>query len=281
MSAGNRPHYLNSTHPNYKRWKKSREIAFERGKFVRKILEQYKNLSNLKILDIGSGFGGTIENFLNDNNEIYSVEIDQYKLTNQINHPSIKKFLSDANHLSFNEKFDIIILQDFIEHIENPANYIEYIRQYLKDDGIIYLSTPNKFSLINFISDPHWGFPFVSILSRKIIRKVFIPLFRKNEKHRKDIAELKSLKNLIKIFNQKGLDFQLHSRFAVKTLFENPEQVIWSELHLFILKFIKLLRLKNILISLANDKVGFVNKFLTPNFYFVLKQSPKEKEAEE
>lgn len=280
LVAGNNPHYLDVNHPNYKRWKRSREISFERGKFVKKALSRYKELSNLKILDIGSGFGGTIENFIGDGNEIFSVEIDEYKLQSQPENASIKKFLVDAFNLPFNQKFDIIILQDFIEHIENPQSYLEYILQFLKEDGLIYLSTPNKYSIINFISDPHWGFPLISILSRKMIRKIFIPIFRKKEKHRRDIAELKSLNYLIKIFKNCQIDFHLQTRLAVKTLFENPEQIIWADLHIKLLKILKLPGLKKIIYKLANDEIGFVNMFLTPSFYFVLGRNINRKVAE-
>ncbi|MCX8056524.1 MAG: class I SAM-dependent methyltransferase [Ignavibacteria bacterium] len=270
MSVGNKPHYLNSSHPNFKRWKRSAEISFERGKFVKEILSQYKELSNLKILDIGSGFGGTIKNLIGNGNEIFSVEIDEFKLAQQINHPSVKKFCVDAFALPFKEKFDLIILQDFFEHIDRQTDFLKYISNYLNKDGLIYLSTPNRNSLINIISDPHWGFPIVSLLSRHTIKKFFIPIFRKIEKGRKDIAELKSLDTLIKIFQENDFKFILHTKFAVKVLLKNPEQIIWSDLHLSFLKIIKHLKLQNILLKIANDKVGFVNKYLTPTFYFVL-----------
>lgn len=280
MSAGNSPHYLDVNHPNYHRWKRSRDISFERGKFVKAILSHYKELSNLIILDVGSGFGGTVENFIGNGNIIYSVEMDEFKLNNQPEHPAVKKFLSDAFNLPFAEQFDIIILQDFIEHIEQPKNFFEYILNFLKEDGVIFLSTPNKFSILNFISDPHWGFPFVSLMSRKTIQKFFIPIFRKTEKHRKDIAELKSLKDLIKIFNEFELNFHLHTKFAVKTLFENPERIIWAELHLTLLKILRQLKLEKFLLNLANDRIGFVNKLLTPSFYFVLRRNLNRRDTE-
>ncbi|MFN4112230.1 MAG: class I SAM-dependent methyltransferase [Ignavibacteria bacterium] len=275
MLNGNNPHYLDKNHPNYERWKRSREISYERGKFVRKILSNYKNLNKVKILDIGSGFGGTIENFIGDDNIIYSVEIDEYKLQNQVEDYSVKKFLCDAYQLPCKEKFDLIILQDFIEHIENPEAYLKYIIQFLKDDGLIYLSTPNRLSLINLFSDPHWGFPVVSVLPRRMIKKIFIPIFRRTEIHRKDIAQLLSLKELSNIFVQLRLKYYLNTTLAVQTLFENPEQIIWSNLHLALLKIIKKLNLQRFFIRIANNENGFVNKFFTPTFYFVLRKLNK------
>lgn len=273
MSTGNKPHYLDHDHPNYLRWQRSREISFERGKFVKSIISKYKQTSNIKVLDIGSGFGGTIQNFLDEKNEIFSVEIDEFKLSNQVEHKSIKKFNCNAFELPFDDKFDVIILQDFIEHIENPEQFLRYIKNYFKDDGIIYLSTPNKLSILNILSDPHWGFPFVSVLPRKLIKKIFIPIFRKNEKYRKDIAELLSLRRLEKIFFKTGFVYQIHTKEAVQTLLNNPGQIIWSDFHLSLLKILKMLKLDKILLRIANNQSGFVNKFLTPTFYFTLKKA--------
>jgi len=270
LSTGNKPHYLDPNHPNYLRWKRSREISIERGKFVKNIIDKYKSTTNIKVLDIGSGFGGTIQNFLNDTNQVYSVEIDEFKLLNQPDHPSLKKFNCDAFNLPFNEQFDVIILQDFIEHINNPEKYLINIKKFLKEDGIIYLSTPNRLSIFNLIAYPHWGFPFVSILTREQIKKFFIPIFRRNEKNRSDIAELLSLKKLIKIFNQAGFYFHLHTTDATKTLFENPQQIIWSDFHLFLLRSLQKLKLGKMLNKISNNRTGFVNKYFTPTFYFVL-----------
>ncbi len=275
MSNGNKPHYLNPKHPNYDRWKRSREIAIERGKFVKTVVEKYKTIKNLKILDIGSGYGGTIFNFIGNGNEIYSVEIDEFKLKHQPEDISIKKFLTDAYNLPFDEKFDLIILQDFIEHIENPHHFLSYIKTYLKEDGIIYLSTPNRLSIINILSDPHWGFPFISLCSRKIIKKIFLPFFRRSEMTRKDIAQLLSLKDLIRIFNDLNFEYTLNTKFATNTLFKNPQQIIWSNLHTSLFYFLKKLGLNNILIKLSNDKTGLINKYITPTFYITIKSNSR------
>ena len=275
MSTGNNQHYLDPTHPNYLRWKRSRDISIERGKFVKSIIAKYKAITNVKILDIGSGFGGTIQNFLDSSNIVYSVEIDNFKLSTQPQHPSLKKFNCDAFNLPFEEQFDVIILQDFIEHIENPEKYLLYIKKFLKSDGIIYLSTPNKLSIFNLLADPHWGFPFVSIFSRKQLRKFFIPVFRRLEKNRVDIAELLSLNSLIKIFNQNGFSYKLHTIEAIKALFESPQQIIWSDFHLFLLKILKKLKLEKFLIKLSNNRTGILNKYFTPTFYFVLSKKIK------
>ncbi|MGB9665026.1 MAG: class I SAM-dependent methyltransferase [Ignavibacteria bacterium] len=272
MPAGNKPHYLDPEHPNYIRWKRSRDISFERGRFVKTIVSKYKSIRSIKVLDIGSGFGGTVQNFLDDTNQIYSIEIDEFKLSNQPEHKALKKFNCDAFKLPFEEKFDVIILQDFIEHIERPKQFFFYIKNFLKDDGIIYISTPNRLSIINLIADPHWGFPVISMLSRKVIKKFFIPIFRRKERNRNDIAELLSLKKLKELFSETGFKFNLHTVEAVQTLFENPHQIIWSDFHLFLLKLIKPTKVDQLIKRIANNKTGFLNKYITPTFFMILKK---------
>ena len=71
---------------------------------------------------------------------------------------------------------------------------IDDLTSLLKNNGIIYLSTPNKYSLINIISDPHWGMPLISLFNRNQIKKYFLRNFRKSDYQREDVAELLSLK---------------------------------------------------------------------------------------
>lgn len=273
MSTGNNPYYLNPQHPNFERWQRSFKRVFERGKFVKSLIEKYKSSNGLCILDVGSGFGGTIQNFLDETNYIYSVEIDENKLKFQPEHQNLFKQKIDAFQLNFDEgKFDLIILQDFIEHLEKPDEFIKFITKFLKEDGIIYLSTPNKLSIINLIADPHWGFPLVSLFSRKLIKKIFIPLFRPLEKDRIGIAELISLKTLIKIFIDAKLDYHLQTKFATEEFFRNPHQFIWSDLHLFFYRILNYLKLKKLILKIVNDKDGFLNNFIMPTFFFTLKK---------
>lgn len=273
MSTGNKPYYSNPKHPNFERWKRSFNSSFERGKFVKSLVEKYKSTSGIWILDVGSGYGGTIRNFLNELNFIYSIEIDENKLTFQPEHKNLFKIRIDAFQFNFEkEKFDVIILQDFIEHIEKPDEFLKFISKFLKKDGIIYISTPNRLSIINLISDPHWGFPIVALLSRKMIKKIFIPLFRPLEKERTGIAELISLKSLIKIFSDAQLEYHLHTKFAAEEFLRNPHQFIWSDLHLFFFRILNYLKLEKLILKIVNEKAGFLNNFITPTFFFILKK---------
>jgi hypothetical protein len=152
--------------------------------------------------------------------------------------------------------------------LDNREKLINNIYNLLDDKGMIYLSTPNKFSVINIIADPHWGVPLVSLLKRDAVRKYFLNYFRKSEMNRKDIAELLSLKNIYELFADK-FEVQLFTIHSVKELFQGNKGIVWSDFHLKLLHILKKVKLDKVITKLANNRMGFINKYFTPTFYMV------------
>lgn len=266
------PPWLDASHPNFKRWECARKLSYERGDFVKSILELHIKCSNLTILDLGSGEGGTSK-ILSKDNVVISFDLSLIRLERQKT-AGIDYFLvnGDALEMPFKKhKFDLIIIQDVIEHLSNLSVFISNIKGLLKGTGIIYISTPNKFSIINFLSDPHWGMPIISVLKREHIKKYFLNNFRKDESGREDIAQLLSLKGLIKNIGRE-FKINIHTNYAVEKLFEGHKGIAWSKFHLGIIRLLKALRFKNIILKLSNNKPGLLNKFFTPTFYLILKR---------
>jgi SAM-dependent methyltransferase len=251
---------------------------------------------NLTVLDLGSGEGGTSKVF-SKNNFVVSFDLSLVRLQRQTftvissessNEKSLPNnrngFLSSfemtgqklvngsALQLPFaNNYFDLIIIQDVIEHLTDIDIFYSEVKRVLKINGSIYLSTPNKKSIFNFIADPHFGLPLVSVLKRDSIKKYFLKHFRKDDFKRADIAQLFSLNDLINLFKN---DFKitLYTKFSVRELFNGNKGIVWSDFHLKLIAFCKLIKLDWLLVKIANDKFGFINKFFTPTFYFVLKK---------
>ncbi len=279
--------WLDESHPNYERWKRARDISFERGKFVRSVIEHKIKCENLTILDLGSGQGGTAK-VLSEKNNVLSLDLNIVRLKNQL----VPKGLAPLGLTTFGEdhrknifrvngnalrvplkplSFDLIILQDVIEHISEPERLINSLHGLLKKNGILYLSTPNKFSIINIISDPHWGFPIISLLKRETIKNYFLKYFRKSEAGRSDSAELFSLNELLRIFKNK-FRYSLYTNYSTEELLSGNKGIIWSDFHLALLKIIKLLKFDQLILGLANDKPGITNKYFNPAFYFLLEK---------
>ncbi len=267
--------WLDEKHPNYERWKRAREISIERGKFVRSIISKVRKCQNLKILDVGSGEGGTSK-VLSRDNIVTSFDTNKIRLLRQQNSFSNFNLLcGSSSSLPFkNNSLDLVILQDVLEHLDNMKKLINNVYNLLNDNGMIYLSTPNKFSVINIIADPHWGVPLVSLLNRDSVRKYFLNYFRKSEMNRKDIAELLSLKNIYELFGDK-FEVQLFTIHSVNELFKGNKGIVWSDFHLKLLHTLKKVKLDKAITKLANNRMGFINRFFTPTFYIVFKKKSK------
>lgn len=292
------PVWLNESHPNYVRWKRSRDISIERGRFVQSIISQKISTENLSVLDLGSGEGATAKVFLK-NNFVVSFDLSLIRLYRQkgivipkessteesVSYFNFKNRLllslevtkinytnGNAIQLPFmNHSFDLIIIQDVIEHLANVKDFYSEVKRVLKKNGTIYLSTPNKLSAFNFLSDPHFGLPIISILKRESIKKYFLKYFRKDDYHRKDIAQLLSLSEILFLF-QNEFEVTLYTKFSVKELFNGNKGIIWSDFHLKLLTISKYLKINWLISKIANDKFGVINKFFTPTFYIMLKR---------
>ena len=78
----NNPTWLDESHPNFLRWKRARELSIERGKFVRSVINQQIKTTNLNVLDLGSGEGGTSKVFSADN-FVVSLDLSLIRLQRQ------------------------------------------------------------------------------------------------------------------------------------------------------------------------------------------------------
>lgn len=262
--------WLDKSHPNYERWERARNLSVARGKLVKTLLEKYHPINGKNILDIGSGEGGTSLVF-SENNFVVSVDLSFLRLQRQKANFQIKNSVNgNAVLLPFSDSsFDVIILQDVIEHLSDIKNFLSEIKRVLKPKGIIYLSTPNKLSIINILSDPHWGLPLVTIFKRETTRNYILKYFRKSDMNRKDIAELISLNKIFKMFSIE-FEIQIQTRTVVENLFSNNNAIVWSNFHLNLIRILKKFSLHRFTIKIANDNFGIINKFFTPTFYLVM-----------
>lgn len=261
-------------HPNYERWKKGRELSVERGKFVSAIINQFTAATGLNILDLGSGEGGT-SFALSKNNMVISADYSITRLLRQhqnFNESKFQKINCNGKNLPFaDDSFDLVILQDVIEHIDGLNSFLNDVYRVLKSSGMVYISTPNRFSIINIISDPHWGLPLLALLNRSGIRKYYLKHFRKSEVNRVDLPQLLSLRQLYNLLSNK-FDIHINTKFSVYELLNGNIGIVWSDFHIKLIKAINYLRLSKMLLFIANDRLGFINNYFTPTFYLLLKR---------
>lgn len=262
---------------NHKKiWDNYHKFTNQRGELVAAILSQFSEIKKKNILDIGCGDGGTSLKLSQLGANVTAVDIrpDINKIFKNTN---IKFHQSTFDDIFFGtKKFDIVILQDVLEHVQNPETAIKKIRSLLLETSIIYISTPNRFSLLNVFSDPHWSLPFVSLFSRKWVKLAVKNIFLKDRRQREDWAALLSLFKLKKILNRNQFEINFVNSFVGKHLFEKPESIVCKPSHLKLIKRLKQGGFNKWVEKIVNDKFGFFNYYVNPTWYVVALNNRKK-----
>ena len=154
----------------YKHFKKlSNEWWSEKGKY--KILHKIKHirmeyilnfidsqkLKNFKILDIGCGGGLISESLAKLGAKVTGIDFVENNIKEAKSHALKKKlkidyYVQDLENLNLNNKFDLIILFEVLEHLNNWDKSLIKIKKFLKKNGILIISTINKNFLSNILA---------------------------------------------------------------------------------------------------------------------------------
>jgi SAM-dependent methyltransferase len=125
--------YLAGTEATY--WGVSEALSF----FVR-------DKKSSKILEIGSGLGYLTYSLIKSGYDVVGLDISQTAVKQAIenfgNHYICANILEYARKNL--EAFDIVILTEVIEHIDEPINFLESVYKILKPAGKVIITTPNK-----------------------------------------------------------------------------------------------------------------------------------------
>ena len=102
-----------------------------------------------KILEIGTSSGGVTRFLKEFGNEIVGIEIDEEAAKIAEKYCS-RMIIGDVEKIDFSdifkdEKFDVIILTDVLEHLIWPESLLLKIRLLLSTEGYLIISIPNFF----------------------------------------------------------------------------------------------------------------------------------------
>ena len=116
-----------------------------------------KKIKKLNILDLGCGGGLTCEPLARLNANVTGIDfvnenISVAKEHSKLSKLKIKYLNMDIEKIEINEKYDLILLLEVLEHIDNWKDMISKVKKMLKPNGIIIISTINKTILANFFA---------------------------------------------------------------------------------------------------------------------------------
>ena len=123
------------------------------------VLEHQGSLATGRLLDIGCGEGHTLANFHSRgwnvkglDFSVYGCEANNRSMVDHLTQgdvfASVKRLIKDQ------EKFDVVIMNNFLEHALDPATVLADASELLNPGGMLVIQVPNDFSeLQNFLLD--------------------------------------------------------------------------------------------------------------------------------
>lgn len=129
-----------------------------------------------KILDVGCGNGFFLEAAREQGWEVYGTEYSE-KAIEILKEKGIKSYKGKLEIRDFNEEsFDVITSFEVLEHINNPQEEIKNFYYLLRNNGILYVTTPNFNSISRDLLKERWdiiGYPeHLTYYSKKTIHKL-------------------------------------------------------------------------------------------------------------
>lgn len=156
----------------FRRWLRFSLNAIERGRQMVETLAPFVNLQGKSVLDVGCGDGGLSIAFAEMGADVTGIDIlpdriERARIWASCRKEKIKFVHSDFLSNSWDdETFDVVVMNDVLEHVDEPMRVLQKMHQLLKPGGLTYIQAPNLHSPFNLLSDPHYGLFGVSVLPR-------------------------------------------------------------------------------------------------------------------
>lgn len=221
--------------------------------FIKIIRKYFSNLSNLKILKI-LDFGGAIglHSYLLSK---YFFDVSLFDFDKEaINYAKkfLNKFINIINIDSktyLNKKFDIIICNQVIEHNTDLILFLNNLKNLLKKDGILILTTPNQLSYQKFFTFKNTKHYF-NVVSKRLTINILVKYLKKSWQYCDPPRHLFSfnsynLKLLIKKANLKSLKIITKYKYN-KIITKNIKKSFLNVFFVIICKFIQFFDYKKI-----------------------------------
>lgn len=169
----------------YKNFNDNWDDKLFRNKLLKKLNDRHI------ILDLAAGAGIVKEmNFKGIVKEVHGIDLDKRVLENKyLDFPVI----GNCENLPYKDnKFDLVFSDNLLEHLEHPEKVFSEIDRVLKNDGIFFFKTPNKYHYMPLISHltPHAFHRWYNNLRGRDYDDTFPTFYRANS--RRDIKRLTS-----------------------------------------------------------------------------------------
>lgn len=116
-----------------------------------------KYKSSGSVLEIGSSTGLLLKLFLEKGWDVVGIE-PSIKSAEYAVQRGIQTYNEIFEKVDIKKRFDVIILNHVLEHLEEPRIVLKKIRGLLREDGILVLNVPNAGSLTSKLYKDNWKY---------------------------------------------------------------------------------------------------------------------------
>lgn len=152
--AGQKVLSIGLSDDNINEYIKNKQNFWTRYRTRLNLIQKYK--AGGSILDIGSAGGIFLDYMQHEGYEVEGIEPSDSGVASakRIGIPTIHGMFDKVKVKK--SKYDVVTWFDVIEHITNPQEQISKIHNLLKQDGILYITTPNVASLYSKLLRSRW-----------------------------------------------------------------------------------------------------------------------------
>lgn len=181
--------------PNLANWLDYAFSTNQRGREFASALRPHLPPNPRRYLDVGSAYGGFLIGFMELGMEVKGIEYSQRFvdmsranfLDYGLEDASILGDILDPALLPGLGKFDVITCVDVIEHVDDVPAAMKNMVDLLNPGGILVLQMPNKDSLTNILTDPHFGIFGLTLLKHDEARAFYFYNFPERKMY--DVGE--------------------------------------------------------------------------------------------
>lgn len=163
--------YYQESSANYSKTYSNEDISYFNNRFKLKkfIIEQYFDQDEkLSFIDIGCGEGFALSYFNDNGYPVVGIDYSSDGITRHNPHVIENVLFGDIESeiVKLNNQgkhFDIVNLDNVLEHVVDPEAYLDTMKSLLTTKGIMIIQVPNDFSLLQnylydsaMISEPDW-----------------------------------------------------------------------------------------------------------------------------
>jgi 2-polyprenyl-3-methyl-5-hydroxy-6-metoxy-1,4-benzoquinol methylase len=189
--------------------------TIERGEDALALISRHRAVSDVRMLDVGSAYGGFPIAFARSGaREAVGIEpdVELVRLSGQLlrDFPCGMRMIHgsalDETLMASLGTFDVVTCNDVIEHVPEPRKLIQILARAVQPGGLLYLSMPNARAVSNVRCDPHYRIFGLTLFSHEEAKRYFAAV---GFTERYDVEEFYCLAEYLAWLGDEGLQTEL------------------------------------------------------------------------